>query len=110
MNTSDTTELLVRKDHLPTTTVRTSPLGPLADGQVRVGIERFALTSNNITYAAMGDAMQYWQFFPVADSGNGVVWGRIPVWGFGTVRESRHPDVAVGNTCMATFRCPARWT
>ncbi len=103
MNTSDTTELLVRKDHLPTTTVRTSPLGPLADGHVRVGIERFALTSNNITYAAMGDAMQYWQFFPVADSGDGIAWGRVPVWGFGTVRESKHPDVPVGEHLYGYF-------
>ncbi|MDO8285523.1 MAG: DUF2855 family protein [Rhodoferax sp.] len=103
MNTSDTTELLVRKDNLPTTTVRTTPMGPLAEGQVRVGIERFALTSNNITYAAMGDAMQYWQFFPVPDAGDGVAWGRIPVWGFGTVRASRHPDVAVGERLYGYF-------
>ena len=103
MNTSDTTELLVRKAQLTTTTVRTSPMGTLADGHVRVGIERFALTSNNITYAAMGDAMQYWQFYPVADSGDGIAWGRIPVWGFGTVRESRHPDVAVGEHLYGYF-------
>jgi hypothetical protein len=78
-------------------------MGTLADGHVRVGIERFALTSNNITYAAMGDAMQYWQFYPVADSGDGIAWGRIPVWGFGTVRESRHPDVAVGEHLYGYF-------
>lgn len=112
MNTTDTTvttdsskatELLVRKDQLPTSTVRTSPMGPLADGQVRVDIARFALTSNNITYAAMGDAMQYWQFFPVADAGDGLPWGRIPVWGFGTVSASRHPDVAVGERLYGYF-------
>ena len=54
MNTTATT-LLVRKDHLQTTTLQSTPLSTLADGQVRVGIDRFALTSNNITYAAMGD-------------------------------------------------------
>ena len=57
MNISVTTEFLVRKDQLGTTKVRTAPTESLADGQVRVGIARFALTSNNITYAAMGDAM-----------------------------------------------------
>jgi hypothetical protein len=103
MNTSDTTELLVRKAQLTTTTVRTSPMGTLADGHVRVGIERFALTSNNITYAAMGDAMQNCQFYPVADSGDCIAWGRNPVWGFGTVRESRHPDVAVGEHLYGYF-------
>ncbi len=99
-----TTELLVRKDHLATTSLRTSSNAPLPEGQVRVGIDRFALTSNNITYAAMGDAMQYWQFFPVPDTdkdGNG--WGRIPVWGFGTVLASRHPDVAVGERLYGYF-------
>ena len=97
MNTSDTTtELLVRKDQLGTTAVRTTATPALADGQVRVGISRFALTSNNITYAAMGDAMQYWQFFPVAPDADGTAWGRIPVWGFATVQESHHPLLEVG--------------
>lgn len=97
------TELLVRKDHLGTTTVRTEATTALAEGQVRVGIDRFALTSNNITYAAMGNAMQYWQFFPVEVDASGVAWGRIPVWGFGTVLASRHPEVAVGERLYGYF-------
>jgi len=103
MQTSETIELRVRKDRLSTSILRTTPLGPLADGNVRVAIENFALTSNNITYAAMGDAMQYWQFYPVADSGDGMAWGRIPVWGFGTVQASRHPDVVVGERIYGYF-------
>lgn len=105
MNTptlTTTTDLLVRKSQLATTRLHTAPVTALADGQVRVGIERFALTSNNITYAAMGDAMQYWRFFPVAGS-DAADWGRIPVWGFGTVRESRHPDVPVGERLYGYF-------
>jgi len=97
-----TTDLLVRKSQLATTRLHTAPLTALGDGQVRVGIERFALTSNNITYAAMGDAMQYWRFFPV-DGTEAADWGRIPVWGFGTVRESRHPDVPVGERLYGYF-------
>ena len=107
MNTSDTpttvTEFLVRKDQLGTTTVRSHNAPTLAEGQVRVGIARFALTSNNITYAAMGDAMQYWQFYPVEADADGTPWGRIPVWGFGTVLESRHADVAVGERLYGYF-------
>lgn len=102
-NTLSVTELLVRKDQLGTTTVRTAATTALADGQVRVGIAHFALTSNNITYAAMGDAMQYWQFFPVEAGDDGVAWGRIPVWGFGTVMASNHPDVAVGERLYGYF-------
>lgn len=55
-------------------------------------IHSFALTSNNITYAAFGDAMNYWQFFPVAEG----EWGCIPVWGFATVTESLCEGVKVG--------------
>ena len=105
MNTSDTTitEFLVRKDQLGTTTAHITVTPVLTDGQVRVGIDRFALTSNNITYAAMGNAMQYWQFYPVAPGDDGVQWGRIPVWGFGSVLESRHPDVPVGERLYGYF-------
>lgn len=87
-----TTALHVRKDHLASTHIHTREDAPLTDGQVRVRIESFALTSNNITYAAFGDAMSYWQFFPTGEEG----WGSIPVWGFGTVSQSLHPGVAPG--------------
>ena len=103
MQISETTELLVCKNHLRNSALSTSPLGPLGDGHVRIAIENFALTSNNITYAAMGDAMQYWQFYPVADRGDGTAWGRIPVWGFGTVQASRHQELAVGERLYGYF-------
>ena len=64
----------------------------MADGQARLSIEHFALTSNNITYAAFGELMKYWQFFPAPDA----AWGCLPVWGFATVSESRAPGVALG--------------
>ena len=90
-----TTTLLVRKDKLPVTHLQVATDTPLADGQVRVRIDHFALTSNNITYAAFGDAMNYWQFFPVTGH-DGLPWGCIPVWGFAQVVQSLHPGVAVG--------------
>jgi len=65
---------------------------PLAEGQARLRIDRFALTANNITYAAFGEAMKYWQFFPSGDP----AWGCIPVWGFAEVLESRAEGVAPG--------------
>lgn len=91
-----TQTLQVRKDHLSTTRLREEPDLPLNEGQVRVRIEHFALTSNNITYAAFGDAMHYWQFFPVPPDADGSAWACVPVWGFGTVVQSSHPGVAVG--------------
>jgi Protein of unknown function (DUF2855) len=86
------TRLIVRKDALHTTQISTTPDAALQDGQVRVRIEKFSFTSNNITYAAFGDAMKYWQFFPTGQEG----WGTVPVWGFGSVVQSSHPGVAVG--------------
>lgn len=70
----------------------------LTDGQALLSVDSFALTSNNITYAVFGDAMQYWHFFP-GDEGN----GRIPVWGFGTVVESRAEGVSVGQRVYGYF-------
>ena len=57
----------------------------LAAGQVRLAVERFALTANNITYAAFGEAMKYWQVFPAGDA----AMGCLPVWGFATVSRTR---------------------
>jgi hypothetical protein len=56
----------------------------LAEGEARLEVERFGLTANNITYAKFGAAMSYWRFFPAPEG-----WGRMPVWGFARVSESR---------------------
>ena len=72
--------------------MRTTEDAPLAEGQIRLRVNHFALTSNNITYAAFGGAMNYWNFYPSGEAG----WGIIPVWGFATVMQSLHPGVAVG--------------
>jgi NADPH:quinone reductase-like Zn-dependent oxidoreductase len=85
------TDFLVSKSDLGQTRLTETDLGDLADGQVLLRIEKFALTANNITYAVVGDQMAYWNFFPAEDG-----WGRVPVWGFATVAESRHPEIAVG--------------
>ena len=69
-----------------------TPPAPLEAGAARLRIDRFALTSNNVTYGAFGDAMNYWDFFPTGDATTGC----IPVWGFATVSESRCAGVEVG--------------
>ncbi len=80
------------QDQLQRTKIRTTEDAPLAEGQIRLRVNHFALTSNNITYAAFGGAMNYWNFYPSGEAG----WGIIPVWGFATVTQSLHPGVAVG--------------
>ncbi len=101
----NSTEFRVRKDQLTTTQTHSCTLAALPDGQVRIAIASFALTSNNITYAAFGEAMNYWRFFPVlqGDGAEDPGWGCIPVWGFGTVVDSRCPGVAVGERLYGYF-------
>ncbi len=94
-----TTTFLVQKNQLAETRLHAAEASALGDGQIRAHVDAFALTSNNITYAAFGDAMNYWQFFPTAEEG----WGIIPVWGFGTVVQSLHPGVAVGEKLYGYF-------
>jgi hypothetical protein len=55
-------------------------------------IDSFGLTANNITYAVMGEAMSYWDFFPAEDG-----WGRVPMWGFAEVERSEAESVDPGS-------------
>ena len=71
---------------------RETPRAALAGGEARFRIDLFALTANNITYGAFGDAMHYWSFFPTGDADTGC----IPVWGYATVLESLVPGVDAG--------------
>lgn len=63
----------------------------LRSGEVLLEIERFGFSANNVTYATLGEAMRYWQFFP-APAG----WGRVPVWGYASVAASAHNEFEVG--------------
>lgn len=74
----------------------------LQASQVRVKIEAFSFTANNITYWAMGDKLAYWQFFPASDNESSD-WGIIPAWGFGEVVESSHDEVRVGERLFGYF-------
>jgi hypothetical protein len=87
-----TTTFIVGRKDLRRTQWLEAPAKALAPGQLRLRIDRFALTSNNITYGAFGEAMHYWDFFPSGDATTGC----IPVWGFATVSESQAPEVEIG--------------
>ena len=81
----------VRKTELNDASLADLEAGELADGAVRLQIESFSVTANNITYAVVGDGFGYWNFFP-APEGLGIV----PMWGHAKVIESKCPDIAVG--------------
>lgn len=75
---------------------------PLMAGQIRLKIDCFAFTANNLTYAAAGDMLGYWQFFPATDNED-QSWGVIPVWAFADVVESNNPAVPVGDRLYGYF-------
>lgn len=89
---STITRLVTDKSALHRTRLTQGPLAPLAAGEALLKIDRVALTTNNITYAAFGDAMQYWNFFPTGEP----AWGHMPVWGFADVVASSVEGVEVG--------------
>lgn len=91
--------LEVRRDDWPQTRICTETLSsePAADA-VLLRVDHFALTANNISYAATGDSLGYWRFFP-AENG----WGRIPVMGWGTVLASNSPVISPGERVSGFF-------
>jgi len=63
----------------------------LSDGQILLEVDHFSLTANNVTYGAMGEAMNYWDFYPAPDG-----LGRIPAWGYGEVVASKSDGIEEG--------------
>jgi len=84
-------QVQVRKEELTNANLVQVEPAELADGAVRLEIESFSVTANNITYAVVGDGFGYWNFFP-APEGLGIV----PMWGHAKVIESNHADIDVG--------------
>ncbi|MES2072431.1 MAG: DUF2855 family protein [Pseudomonadota bacterium] len=100
MSTYTLTQLLTNKSALQQSRITHSEQdATLAAGEVLLKIRRCAITTNNITYAAFGDSMQYWQFFPTGIQG----WGHMPVWGFADVIASAADGVAVGERFYGYF-------
>jgi hypothetical protein len=89
--TMNTVQVHVRKSALTDATLVEEPFEALGDGEVRLAIESFSVTANNVTYAVVGDGFKYWDFFPAFDG-----MGIVPMWGHARVIESRHPEIAVG--------------
>jgi hypothetical protein len=85
------TDFLVKRDDLRECRLADSPVPEIEAGQALLRVERFGLTANNVTYAVMGEAMSYWDFFPAEDG-----WGRVPMWGFAEVERSEAEGVEPG--------------
>ncbi len=95
---SEQTTLLIRQAQLDETRWQSEPVREPDAGQLVCAVETFALTANNISYADHGTTLGYWRFFPAVDD-----WGVLPVWGFGTVTESRVEGIAAGERLFGFF-------
>jgi hypothetical protein len=93
------TRLMTSKADLGTTVL--APNGPFepGEGEVVLALDRFSLTTNNITYAAYGDSIGYWKVFPTGRDDMGL----MPVWGFADVVRSRAERVEVGARVFGYF-------
>jgi hypothetical protein len=84
----------VRKDELTDARLAEVEQGELADGAIRLAVESFSVTANNITYAVVGDGFGYWNFFPPKTDEDGL--GIVPMWGHAKVIESKHEAFETG--------------
>lgn len=94
--------LYTNKDNFADTHLETvSEPADVQDGEVILTLSRFALTTNNITYAAFGNTpgYDYWQFFPTMKAG----LGHMPVWGFADVVASKTDGIEVGERFYGYF-------
>ena len=95
------TDFIVLRNDLPQCKVIETRLpdgAELPAEALLVKVTKFAFTANNITYAVIGDQLKYWELFPAPEG-----YGIIPVWGFGEVMVSKHPDIAAGETLYGYF-------
>ena len=99
-----TQTLLVNRTDFADVALVSADDAALADGSIRVSIGPWALTANNITYMAVGDMIGYWKFFDPKDYGIQMDgFGRMPVWGYAQVTESKCTDVPIGTLIYGFF-------
>lgn len=84
-------DFLVKRGDLRECRVVESEPPEIGAGQALLRVDSFGLTANNVTYAVMGEAMSYWDFFPAPEG-----WGRVPMWGFAEVERSEADGVEEG--------------
>ena len=84
--------LEVSKNDLSATVLHELEVPEPGDGEAVLRVDRVGMTANNITYAVLGAAFRYWEFFPATQPDS----GRVPLWGFAEVVASKADAVEVG--------------
>lgn len=83
--------MAVARDDLARTELTASDFPAVGDGQALLRVDRVGVSANNVTYAVLGEAFHYWDFFPTTAG-----WGLVPLWGFADVVASKADGVEVG--------------
>ena len=87
VNTFEVNKSSLANSRYITTEMTTS----LAENEVILQVDKFALTANNISYGVTGESLGYWNFFPATQG-----WGRIPAMGYSEVIASACENIRVG--------------
>jgi len=86
----------IARNDLAETLVVDGQVPDLSDGEALLQVDRVGMTANNVTYAVLGGAMRYWEFFPPSRHGLDQEWGVVPLWGFAEVAAAELVGVGVG--------------
>jgi hypothetical protein len=81
----------VARDDLSRTALLDGVDGEVGAGEALLRVDKVGVTANNVTYAVLGKAFRYWDFFPTEPG-----WGLVPLWGFADVVASAAAGVEVG--------------
>jgi NADPH:quinone reductase-like Zn-dependent oxidoreductase len=84
--------MIDRSDLSRTSLIDVAAARPAA-GQALLRVERVGLTTNNLTYCALGDELGYWGYFPTEIPG----MAHIPLWGYAEVVASEVDSVKSGD-------------
>jgi hypothetical protein len=91
MSDRDGWDLFIARGDHSKTELQARPVPDLEAGEALLRVDRVGVTANNVTYALLGEAMRYWDFFPAPEG-----WGRVPLWGFAEVAASEVAGVEIG--------------
>ena len=104
---------VLQKSNYHVQTVQSIPISPdtlrpLPPNSLRVRSTPLALTTNNLSYANLGDALGWWHAWPVpsklpAPYNDATQYGNCPAWGYATVLESTLPTVQAGQLLWGFF-------
>ncbi|KAJ3256137.1 hypothetical protein HK103_005706 [Boothiomyces macroporosus] len=93
-----TTSFTINKNDIKATAITKHSISDIPSNAILIQIDRFGFSSNNVTYALFGKAMQYFDFF---EAGNG--YAHLPIWGVGTIIKSNNDQLKEGEKVYGYF-------